>query len=1171
MNQYDELDQQLWEFVYDLLPEQDYESLRDRIRSDPAVARAYARVKLQSELVAQAARAESAEIPLPKPAADERAAVSPGSFARAAGAGPWIVRVANGLTALAATALICLMGYGLLRSDGMPQPPGKPLGEPILAQVSVPDAVRPDAQNWFFVQTAHPNGTPRSGPISYRFYDDQRAMKLDGQVLTNAEGWGQFTLPASLARSVKRLEVVAGEPVTATVEAPLAQSSAEQVAYLALDKKTYLPDETVHFRATVLGELELLADRQVTVEFDVLGPGGGSVLAAPLQVRTERGIAAESYTLPPGMQGGQFTVALRSPEGQFASSQRSFTVRSPRTLNVNLQLARQKSAAAAEVLSQVQVYRANGEPAVGARLEINAVVAGQELAQDAVRAATDDRGQATIRLGLPEALSRADGELSVRVQDGGRETQLSRQLPPLAPDVAVDFVPEGGALLSRVDNRVFFASRDAWGQPVELNGRVLDNRGRQVALAQSLYAGKGVFQFTPQTAERYVLAIDQPSHVSVQPELPPVSDTGGTILRVEPAVVDPGGPLNVQIGVPRADACVLVAAYCRGAMVGQQLIDRNRFTLAGDNYICRFELFLAEEAAGAIRVAAFDCTTRPAEALAERLAFRYPSQRLHLRIEQQTPAGAREDIRRLQITAIDEAARPVQAVLSVGVLQDELPDEEERGPTMAAHYFLANELDRPDSIGDGLAYLETDTESRTALELLLGTQRVRKFRSATREAALLAQSAGRRAAGTAEWRSDHTLEDSLAAGYGGSAGTVGDLMFSERAAGVPAVFDNRAQLIQQPATISPPPQVPSFNRRLLGQMLLLGGALLAIGAVMLALFRLAEHAAYLLPVFATAGASLLVGLLWLRTDHDALGRVAQAPAPATRKLAEERFGAPPAADAKLAAGMELGEARLAEEPLVSSEGVAPAVQPTPLADHDFVVGQLTEALPADAPNESMLRTAESADSLASGRSKAAVQLELMEAAAAPVARGDEGRAAVGERPMRRSADRSMGIAAGRDTPSQGVATAPVDPGQLSAEADKPMEDEGRPKLSMRDGAVVGGYAAPAPSAPEPSAPSSAAASAFGAPPTAGVSPALARGMRARSEPERDRAVARFQDKLGRARTGTTLYWNPQLVADENGQATIDVPAGRSQKLRVVVDAHAAGRLGSLETTIPVRD
>ena len=204
----------------------------------------------------------------------------------------------------------------------------------------------------------------------------------------------------------------------------------------------------------------------------------------------------------------------------------------------------------------------------------------------------------------------------MRVQDGEREARLSRELPPPTPDVVVNFVPEGGTLVPGIDNRCYFAGSDALQQPLDVIGRVVDSDGREVAQAQSLRAGKGVFEFTPETEKNYTLAIDQPPNVAVRPDLPPVSDVEGTSLRIDPAIVDAEAPLAVQVGVTRADARVLVAAYCRGAMVGQQLIDKSRFTRAGNAYASRFDLSLAEEASGAIRVAAFDCASdRPRQSL----------------------------------------------------------------------------------------------------------------------------------------------------------------------------------------------------------------------------------------------------------------------------------------------------------------------------------------------------------------------------------------------------------------------------------------------------------------------------------------------------------------------------------------------------------------------------
>ena len=62
MDRKQDLEQQLWELVYELLPEEDAVALRRRITSEPDVARAYAEVKLQSEWVAQATRYDADRI-----------------------------------------------------------------------------------------------------------------------------------------------------------------------------------------------------------------------------------------------------------------------------------------------------------------------------------------------------------------------------------------------------------------------------------------------------------------------------------------------------------------------------------------------------------------------------------------------------------------------------------------------------------------------------------------------------------------------------------------------------------------------------------------------------------------------------------------------------------------------------------------------------------------------------------------------------------------------------------------------------------------------------------------------------------------------------------------------------------------------------------------------------
>ena len=57
-----DLQQELMEFVYGLLDEDEANAICDRITSDPEVARAYAKVKLQCDLLARAARVDAPNV-----------------------------------------------------------------------------------------------------------------------------------------------------------------------------------------------------------------------------------------------------------------------------------------------------------------------------------------------------------------------------------------------------------------------------------------------------------------------------------------------------------------------------------------------------------------------------------------------------------------------------------------------------------------------------------------------------------------------------------------------------------------------------------------------------------------------------------------------------------------------------------------------------------------------------------------------------------------------------------------------------------------------------------------------------------------------------------------------------------------------------------------------------
>ena len=110
-----ELRESMWDLVYGLLSDEESQALIARIKSDPNAARLYAEVRLEAELVAQAARVEDSSIALK---ADEHGAVANQSQTKVARAtfgrfGTDLHRGAGWLAGLAATALAALLIIGI--------------------------------------------------------------------------------------------------------------------------------------------------------------------------------------------------------------------------------------------------------------------------------------------------------------------------------------------------------------------------------------------------------------------------------------------------------------------------------------------------------------------------------------------------------------------------------------------------------------------------------------------------------------------------------------------------------------------------------------------------------------------------------------------------------------------------------------------------------------------------------------------------------------------------------------------------------------------------------------------------------------------------------------------------------------------------------------------------
>jgi hypothetical protein len=213
-----ELRDQLWDFVYGLLEEAEAANLRQRITSDRQVAREYARVKLQSELLAQAARANQAERELPQ--LPDRPAKTGRRLSRAR------LIVFSGSLALS---------LGLLLFAGVTYwSEGTALRGPAVAQaleafekdkhprmvVVGPQVLQPDTSNTYEVTIQSLDGEALRAPVTATLQD------LDGNELwnealeTSADGKQTVELPADkLHGQAVRLKIAVEQDANADASA----------------------------------------------------------------------------------------------------------------------------------------------------------------------------------------------------------------------------------------------------------------------------------------------------------------------------------------------------------------------------------------------------------------------------------------------------------------------------------------------------------------------------------------------------------------------------------------------------------------------------------------------------------------------------------------------------------------------------------------------------------------------------------------------------------------------------------------------------------------------------------------------------------------------------------------------------------------------------------------
>ena len=851
MNNDDQLRQRMLEMIHGLLSDDEQRELRELICSDPEAARTYSEVSIEADVIAKAAKLEGPKVELPKRRVTRGVAARSGAAAWL----PWVVYLA-----LSLLVAVTLGGYLWDRSQRRDV-----AAEHLRLVVAAPATITPGVESRVTVRTESITGQPLPASVEVSLTpivneannEKSKADKQPQQLLAAADRVRrsdasgkplEFVIPANLSVTgpVQLVVLAHGGGSEPTFSRSLPIEPQRFITQVGLDKPWYQPGETVYFRSLTLEGFALSARNDLPVEFEILDPAGSPVAGSKQQGVTERGVGNGSFALDAGLSGGQYTLVVRSLDAPpaFAEQKKEFLVqqyRLPR-LKKELELTRDSYAPGDEVVADFSAKRAEGGAAAGAKLQVIVTVDGKQVFEKRETAAAD--GTLQVRFKLPSAIEKGEGQLAVVIDDGGTRETAAKTIPINLGKLTVDFYPEGGDLMEGLPNRVYFTALDLAGEPVHVEGQVVDSAGRAVAQVTTVKDGRGSFTFVPASGQNYQLKLSKPQNVKSVLPLPAVSPARSVVLSTGPGVFAHGDPLTLAITSKQSRLPLVVTATCRGTEVGQTT------HITGDaSETGTVTLPLASAADGVIRVTVYDYSGPKPEPVAERLVFRRGTRKLNVALAESNAKFAPGQKAEVKLKVTDERGQPAAATLGVAVVDDALlalaKEQTKHQPaTMPTQFRLAAEIEKPEQLEDVNFYLSDDPQAAEALDLLLGTQGWRRF-------------AKMRLDEIVKNKPDAKDEQTALAGLPTACGP----------GGPPVVYDNfdairgpyERQLLDYDTA-------QAARLTMIGRAAFFGSVALLLGIAVLGMVQLLRSPRVWVPAMAMATACLIVGGLWMGTQ-----------------------------------------------------------------------------------------------------------------------------------------------------------------------------------------------------------------------------------------------------------------------------------------------------------------
>jgi hypothetical protein len=244
----------------------------------------------------------------------------------------------------------------------------------------------------------------------------------------------------------------------------------------------------------------------------------------------------------------------------------------------------------------------------------------------------------------------------VLTPDGGITESVQKRIPILLKSLDVAMFPEGGDLIEGLPGRVYLSAKNSLGKPADVEGRVVDDRGAEIASFKSLHDGMARFDVTPAAGRAYRVEITRPAGIARTFEIPAAKRSGCVLRTLDGSE----GELELAAWCSEAQTLIVEAVLRERRIAGGRL-------RGGARRPTRIALPVTADTQGAVRVTLFDAKENP---LAERLVYRGRGRDLKVEITADRKSYAPRDPVTLSVTTRGVDGKPIAASLGLAVVDD---------------------------------------------------------------------------------------------------------------------------------------------------------------------------------------------------------------------------------------------------------------------------------------------------------------------------------------------------------------------------------------------------------------------------------------------------------------------------------------------------------------------